>query len=511
MSNFRNADVFVVEICFAEHVQIDKLTLSAKDTICSIESLFRNNLDFKLPPFFGVVLAGEANVLLVRLKPLILRRETLPMNEFQKTFATCARFMRALCKSSLPVFLTVACASARLDADAKDARHSEASALQRIGSARAITTIYTPVIVRNTIEPIPYEGTDGKYHLVYEIEILNAWNGKATVNSITVVDADKPERSFLTLSGKNLTESLTPVGQHAEGTVLNPSTMGIGFIYLTFNNKSEIPTRLCNRVESSIKLKTRFALSDVPPSIICESEPLIVQNTAVRVLAPPVQGTKWIAANASSNTSSHRRALIPLNNGLFLSQRFAIDFMKLNDDDQVVKGDLSKCESYPCYGLKALAAADGVVIEAVDKYSDQVPGKVVGVTAESIAGNHVVIDFGDDQQALYAHLKPGTVKVHVGDRVVRGQEIGLIGNTGNTSAPHLHFHLMHGKQPLVGSGIPVYFGAFQYRGSAKTVAELFSAVEKGGALKYDESNSGPRANQQLNECAIVDFPSDARN
>lgn len=79
-------------------------------------------------------------------------------------------------------------------------------------------------------------------------------------------------------------------------------------------------------------------------------------------------------------------------------------------------------------------------------------------------GNHVVLDLGGGRYAFYAHLRKGSVAVHPGDRVRRGQVLAKVGNTGNTSAPHLHFHLMDGPSVLGSEGIPYVIDRFALAG-----------------------------------------------
>jgi murein DD-endopeptidase MepM/ murein hydrolase activator NlpD len=78
----------------------------------------------------------------------------------------------------------------------------------------------------------------------------------------------------------------------------------------------------------------------------------------------------------------------------------------------------------------------------------------VPITSETVAGNHIVLDLGGGRYAFYAHFQPGSLKVKVGDRVTRGQVIGLVGNSGNSTEPHLHFHISDGVSPLGSEGLP---------------------------------------------------------
>jgi murein DD-endopeptidase MepM/ murein hydrolase activator NlpD len=87
----------------------------------------------------------------------------------------------------------------------------------------------------------------------------------------------------------------------------------------------------------------------------------------------------------------------------------------------------------------------------------------------TVLGNYVLLDLGpardaEHRYALYGHLKPGTLRVQVGDAVRRGQTLGAIGNSGNSDGPHLHFHVTEAADaaaaPLRGEGVPFLLEAF---------------------------------------------------
>jgi len=75
----------------------------------------------------------------------------------------------------------------------------------------------------------------------------------------------------------------------------------------------------------------------------------------------------------------------------------------------------------------------------------------------SVTGNYVMIDHGKSEYSFYAHLQPGSVRVHKGDRVKAGDLIGKLGSSGNSTEPHLHFHVCDSNDPLMSAGIPVNF------------------------------------------------------
>ena len=117
---------------------------------------------------------------------------------------------------------------------------------------------------------------------------------------------------------------------------------------------------------------------------------------------------------------------------------------------------MSKTESYPYFGADIHAVADGPVVGMLEGLPEQIPGKSpTGLRLEEYGGNHIVQDIGNGNYAFYAHLKTGSVKVKVGDQLSTGQVIAALGNTGNSDAPHLHFHVMSTPDPLRSDGLAV--------------------------------------------------------
>jgi hypothetical protein len=130
-----------------------------------------------------------------------------------------------------------------------------------------------------------------------------------------------------------------------------------------------------------------------------------------------------------------------------------------------------------CYGWgqPVHAALDGVIVQAVDGVAERQWLHVVreswlavkttvafarrGLDAARLAGNHVITETAG-MYALYAHLAPGSVAVTSGQRVRAGELLGRVGHTGNSTAPHLHFHLMDSPDPLRAKGIPCAFAAY---------------------------------------------------
>jgi murein DD-endopeptidase MepM/ murein hydrolase activator NlpD len=160
--------------------------------------------------------------------------------------------------------------------------------------------------------------------------------------------------------------------------------------------------------------------------------------------------------------TAHRTAANPINGKLWLSERFAIDYVQLSNDFRLFTGDRTKLESYPYFGAPIHAVGDGKVVSVVDDLPEQVPSKTPsGLPLDQYGGNHIVQDLGDGNYAFYAHLKPGSITVKPGDDLKSGQQIAALGNSGNSDAPHLHFHVIDGPDPLMANGLPFVIKSFR--------------------------------------------------
>jgi murein DD-endopeptidase MepM/ murein hydrolase activator NlpD len=136
------------------------------------------------------------------------------------------------------------------------------------------------------------------------------------------------------------------------------------------------------------------------------------------------------------------------------SQRFAFDFIGADDTGKTHKGEGKTNEDYFAFGREILAPADGIVTEVINGVRDNVPGSM---NPYSAIGNAVIIQHRDNEVSVLAHLKLDSVKVKAGDKVTAGQLIGLCGNSGNSSEPHLHYHLQNTPVIQDGTGIKCLF------------------------------------------------------
>jgi hypothetical protein len=292
-------------------------------------------------------------------------------------------------------------------------------------------------------------------HFVYELHITNFSDRELLLQGI---DVQSRGRSLAHYGALDLaTMCQRPGVPDAVGTErlrIGPGLRAIAFMWVTAD---DAPSTLDHHVT--------FQLSGDSDELAVSDVRTVVGSAKAPVIGAPLRGRWWAAANGPSNTSHHRRALIPVGGKAHIAQRFAIDWVKLGDDGETFTGDPTKNASYHAYGQEALAVADGVVTDVRDGIAENVPGQKPRdpITLDNVAGNHVIVDLGGGAFAFWAHFQPGSIRVKVGDRVKRGQVLGLVGNSGNSSEPHLHFHVMDGRSVLGSEGIPYAFDMFEVR------------------------------------------------
>ena len=302
--------------------------------------------------------------------------------------------------------------------------------------------------------------------LGYELHISNLTPSTMVLRRVEVLDGANPTRVLYTLQDSALLREITRLGPQVPAT--DRATIAGGLraaVYMWISlGRGDAPTTLRHRLtlDRVVNDSTR--------------QPVTLEGGATRVdrdivvISPPLRGD-WAALNGPSNVSGHRRLILALNGELASAQRFGIDFLKIDSAGKRMNGDPLKNESYFAYGQEALAVANGIVVVTKDGIPQNVPGansRAVPITLETVGGNHVVIDIGGGRYAFYAHVQPGSLRVKVGDKVRRGQVLALVGNSGNSTEPHLHFHIVDGIAPgtstLGAEGIPYAIEQFEVLG-----------------------------------------------
>jgi hypothetical protein len=330
----------------------------------------------------------------------------------------------------------------------------------------------TPIQLRVLTPPDPVKGTDGNWHLVYEIQVGNGLDSQVDLKTLAVLDQDG--RTIATLSTPQIVERFGLGGRRGTpGNTLGNSQFAVLFMHVELPGTTKPPTALRHRIEVTAPAFDRTATFDAAPTSVGTSPAV--------VLGPPLRGKNYIAGDSCCDTIRHVRALLSVDGAFHLSQRFAIDWEQLDESNRVFTGDAKVVTNYVIYGKPILASADATVTASVDQFQDQVPGALpAGMTLAEADGNHVVLDLGDGRYVLYAHMKPGSVAVKAGEKVRRGQVIGHVGNTGNSQAPHVHIQVMDGPSTFASNGLPYVYDRFALTGIDRAGTPDFDRAEATG-------------------------------
>jgi hypothetical protein len=360
---------------------------------------------------------------------------------------------------------------------------------------------FTPVAAEVLATPESVLGSDGREHVEYELILTNRSYPPATetVKSIRALAGGKVVGSF---SGARLATVMKPFNlgpQDKKPTrVLEPGVAASVLVDLTFPRGAKLPRRIEHRI----------AIAQKPPSRVISTAylaaPTQVSSRKALVIAPPLRGPGWVIGNGCcAEPTSHRSGVLAINGGLHNGERFAIDFFQLSPAGTVSVGPHDQLSSYPYFGAEVLSATKGTVVGVVDRLPDgPISFELPPITAADAGGNHVVVAIGHGHYAFYAHLQPGSVRVKVGDRVSVGETLGLLGNSGNSNAPHLHFQLMAGPTPLASNGIPFRFGSFRSEG---TLTNFPPVLVLGAKAKIYPKPSGLRKKELPLNNEVVGF------
>jgi hypothetical protein len=330
----------------------------------------------------------------------------------------------------------------------------------------------TPVLLSVQDAPVPFRGSDGRVHMVYELWTTNFSSAEVTVEKVEVLGDGKLLQS---LDATAISERLQTAGQRQSVGKLVGSTVALLFLHVTLPEGAAAPEKLSHRVT--------IHANAAPPGqqeITEDGGDTTVNHRAVALIAPPLSGVGYVSADSCCDATRHTRAAMPINGRVWIAQRYAVDWEQVDAQGLIYHGSQEKLESYTIFGKPVLAVADGVVMSVIDGLPEQTPGKYpTNISLDQADGNSVILDLGEQRYAMYAHMKTGSIKVHQGERVKLGQVIGLVGNTGNSVAPHLHFQVNDRPSSLASNGLPYEIRDFEITGKTAGTKAFDEAEEKG--------------------------------
>ena len=308
--------------------------------------------------------------------------------------------------------------------------------------------------------PVVANGETGSF-LVYELQLTNFVAQQWTVRKVEVLSGTRNGLVLQTLEDRELELAIVRPGTTipaAERTTFAGGAWGVAMMWVPVDRGAP-PASLSHRVTFALDATAGAAARELQGG-----------ETAVRremvTIGPPLRGGPWRAAGFT-NASPHRRAMFGYGGDSTINARFAIDYLKIGDDDRPFTGERTRNENWLGYGQEVLAVADGRVAATQDGAADNTfSGPPGPPDLDAIRGNYILLEIGPRVYATYAHLKPGTLRVTPGQRVTRGQVIGLVGNTGNSAAPHLHFQLSEAPD-VTSDGVPYAHASFDLVGRCK--------------------------------------------
>jgi hypothetical protein len=358
----------------------------------------------------------------------------------------------------------------------------------------------TPLLLAVQDAPVPFMGSDGQIHLVYELGMTNFSSAEIAVEKVEVVG----DGSVLqTLDTAAVAGRLQPGGLREPVGTLARSTHALLFLNVSLAPGSRIPSELSHRVA--------LRVSAAPPGHQELSESggaATVDKRSVALIGPPLRGERYIAADSCCDATRHTRAALPVNGQVWVAQRYAVDWEQMDASGHIYTGPREKLESYAIFGQPALAVANAVVVSVIDGQPEQTPGSYpTNIALDAADGNSIILDLGEKRYALYAHLQPGSIKVHRGDKVRLGQVLGLVGDTGNSIVPHLHFQVTDGPSSLSSNGFPYEISDFEMTGKSDGTAAFDQAESNGTPLPVTQF-SPPRAVKEAMplDQMIISFP-----
>lgn len=362
----------------------------------------------------------------------------------------------------------------------------------------------SPVEVAIPKPPTPVLA-NGRWVLVYELHLTNlsavtsVGPQELTLRSVEIFPTLAATRPIATLRDSALRASFRSVATMPAMTMspaamaapsdarIPPGQRAVLFAWLALTDDTKVPALLRHRLTFSFSDSTaRRSVGGVShlDSVVTP----VLSNAPAPSIRAPMRSGDWLAGNGPSNGSDHRRSLVPLDGRVWISQRFAIDFVKIGPNGDTWHDDRSKNEDYWGFGEPVIAVADGEIVAAVDGIPDNPRGVLPPSDIATLAGNHVILRIGPSRYAMVAHLQRGSVAVRVGQRVRRGDVLGKLGNSGQTTAPHLHFQLMDAPAPLAAEGIPFVFDRFVFMGFGRDYdAAKHPSIVKAHELPIDDA------------------------
>lgn len=333
----------------------------------------------------------------------------------------------------------------------------------------------------------------GKTSLIYELTLTNEAQEPLTLRRIVVTDDQ--QRVLLDLQGESLVAAIGRADRAKGDDRLRMAPAMTAVAYLSLPLAGTRVAQLTHRVVYADAAGREITLEGavVTPAAL-----------SAKPLAPPLRGGPWVAIYDASWERGHRRVIYATDGSAKIPGRFAIDWIRVGPRGGFAQGKGEKPAQWYGYGADVLAVADATVAsvgEGVAEPATLAEGAARKVPLEDAAGNYVSLDLGDGRFAFYEHLKPGSIKVKPGERVRVGEVIGQLGFTGESTGPHLHFHVSDANVPLAAEGLPYALASFNVLG-------VYASIDDFAGGKPWSATTEPTSSEGFpSPLSVVDFGS----
>ena len=309
-----------------------------------------------------------------------------------------------------------------------------------------------PLAVEVLTAPQPVPATDWRTHLVYEILLRNDADHAVRLDRVEV----RARGILAVLGGDAIEDRLFRFADGVYARTLPPGGSGMLLLDVVLAPGVPVPVRVDHRFGVATGTGDDSATFTGAPTTVDRREPLRV--------SAPLRGGGLAVFGCCGPPFGHRRARVELDGRLYLAQRFAVDFVRMDAALNTNAGDPTRNDSYYIFGAEVMAAAPGRVLAVRDGVAENTPLVFPDLGDNDALGNFVLQDLGGGRTAVYAHLRTGSVRVRPGDRLDRGQVLGQVGNSGNSFQPHLHFQVTDAPglpSGLTANGVPFVFDRFR--------------------------------------------------
>ncbi len=296
---------------------------------------------------------------------------------------------------------------------------------------------------------------DGQPTLYFEIHLTNFSSDSIFLDTLQIVSAHTNQMHWVA-SGKKLHNSSANPGMTHKSDRVTLWPGGSGVVYIELSTKTNSQAFTC-QLHFTQATKQGVVRQTVTTEIVS-----FETQKALPVLGAPLKSGTWVAIYDPSWERGHRRVIYTINGKACIPGRYAIDFMRVDEQGRYASQDENPIKNWYGYANEVLAVADGKVVGLRNDFPES-PTLAThpAYSADKATGNYIALDIGDGYVVFYEHLKPGSLKVKLGQQVKRGETIAALGFTGQTTGPHLHLHVASANSPLGAEGVAFTFNQFK--------------------------------------------------